>query len=81
MGLFPHNRNFVRTMVNAATQRPTLRVISDQIGNPTSAEALADVIMHIIRQIRDTGWKTQYAGIYHATGQRQAICTTWPARR
>ncbi|GCE91871.1 dTDP-4-dehydrorhamnose reductase [Komagataeibacter diospyri] len=68
----PYNRNFVRTMVDAATKRPTLRVVSDQIGNPTSADALADVIMHIIRQIRDTGWKAEYAGIYHATGQGQA---------
>ncbi|KAB8123268.1 dTDP-4-dehydrorhamnose reductase [Komagataeibacter medellinensis] len=68
----PYNRNFVRTMVEAAAKRPKLRVVSDQIGNPTSADALADVIMQIIACIRDTGWKTDYAGIYHATGAGHA---------
>ncbi|MBL7234872.1 dTDP-4-dehydrorhamnose reductase [Komagataeibacter oboediens] len=70
----PYNRNFVRTMVEAAARRPTLRVVSDQIGNPTSADALAQTIMHIIRQIRETGWKSDYAGIYHAAGQG---ATSW----
>ncbi|MCE2566117.1 dTDP-4-dehydrorhamnose reductase [Komagataeibacter sp. FNDCF1] len=68
----PYNRNFVRTMVEAAARRPELRVVGDQIGNPTSADALADVIMKIIARIRDTGWKADYAGIYHAAGEGQA---------
>ncbi|GBQ09547.1 NAD(P)-dependent oxidoreductase [Komagataeibacter rhaeticus] len=68
----PYNRNFVRTMIEAAARRPELRVVSDQIGNPTSADALADVIMHIIARIRDTGWRPEYAGIYHAAGEGSA---------
>ena len=68
----PYNRNFVRTMIEAAAKRPELRVVSDQIGNPTSADALAGVIMQIITRIRDTGWQADYAGIFHAAGEGSA---------
>ncbi len=68
----PYNRNFVRTMVNAAAQRPVLRVVSDQIGNPTSADQLADVIFRIIARIEENGWKAEYGGIFHAVGEGAA---------
>ena len=43
--------NFAKTMLKLAQSRETLNVIDDQIGAPTSAELLADVTAHAIRQV------------------------------
>lgn len=49
----PFGRNFVKTMLAAAEARAQLRVVGDQIGNPTSALDLADGILAIIASWRD----------------------------
>ncbi|GBQ79822.1 dTDP-4-dehydrorhamnose reductase [Gluconacetobacter johannae DSM 13595] len=69
-----HGRNFVRTMLNAGATHPTLRVVGDQQGNPTSADDLARAILDIVAAIRATGWRDAYAGIFHAVGSG---ATTW----
>lgn len=69
-----HGKNFVKTMVNAAAKNPALKVVGDQRGNPTSSDDLARAILDIIVVIGRTGWKPEYAGIYHAAGTGD---TTW----
>jgi dTDP-4-dehydrorhamnose reductase len=44
----PWGKNFVRTIVGAAQKRPTLRVVSDQLGRPSSAEQLAETSLDLL---------------------------------
>jgi dTDP-4-dehydrorhamnose reductase len=47
----PFGRNFVKTMLSLAQTRASIGVVSDQIGNPTSALDVADGILHIARAL------------------------------
>ena len=67
-----HGRNFVRTMLRLGRERPTLRVVDDQRGAPTSANAIADTLHRIVGQI--TGSSSQNWGLYHFTAAGE---TTW----
>ena len=51
--------NFVKTMLRLMSERATLNVVNDQVGSPTYAADLAQVILTIIDS---TQWE---AGIYH----------------
>ena len=68
--------NFAKTMLKLAQERDVLKVINDQIGAPTSAELLADVTAHAIRQVRAQPAKeqTDLTGIYHLVAGGQ---TSW----
>ena len=63
----PYGKNFVLTMLNAATRMPKLRVVADQIGCPTSAQDLATAILAVTDRLL-AGWRAEYAGLYHAAG-------------
>src|SRR5205823_8127476 len=43
-------RNFLRTIAGLARAKPELRVVADQIGAPTPAEAIADIAAQVIEQ-------------------------------
>ncbi len=65
-----HGHNFLKTMLRLARERPELRVVADQHGNPTYAPHLADAILAIAAKIGSgKPW-----GIYHATAAGE---TTW----
>jgi len=51
--------NFVKTMLRLMTERDTLNVVNDQVGSPTYAADLAQVILTILDS---SLWKS---GIYH----------------
>jgi dTDP-4-dehydrorhamnose reductase len=61
-------RNFMLTMIGAAKRMPKLRVVADQIGNPTNAGDLAQAIITIAAGIEQHGWRDSFHGVFHAVG-------------
>jgi dTDP-4-dehydrorhamnose reductase len=61
-----HGQNFLKTILRLIQEKTSLSVVSDQIGTPTSTEALADVTYKIIKAIlKDPNFKD--FGTYHMT--------------
>ncbi len=59
-----HGNNFVKTMIRLMKERPSLSVVSDQIGSPTYAKNLANAILTIIQSIYHKKVIPEY-GIFH----------------
>lgn len=55
--------NFVKTMIRLGKERSELGVIVDQVGSPTYAVDLAEVIIHIIES------KSEAYGLYHFSNE------------
>lgn len=62
------NRNFVKTMLHLFSTKDELGIVSDQFGQPTNANDLAEAVMKII----ETGHKT--FGIFHFSNEPE---TSW----
>ncbi|NOX40608.1 MAG: dTDP-4-dehydrorhamnose reductase [Alphaproteobacteria bacterium] len=60
-----HGSNFVKTMLRLAQSLDTLRVVSDQIGGPTPAAAIAKAVVEIAAQLVT---KQNLTGTYHFAG-------------
>jgi dTDP-4-dehydrorhamnose reductase len=61
--------NFLNTMLRLGATRPELRVVDDQRGSPTSAGAIAEATLRILREKADFP-----AGVYHMTAEG---ATSW----
>ncbi|WP_422002622.1 dTDP-4-dehydrorhamnose reductase [Reyranella sp.] len=61
--------NFLKTMVRLARERESLRVVSDQVGNPTATEDLAEAVLcaGAGAAASDDRW-----GTYHFAGSEEA---------
>lgn len=66
-----HGQNFVKTMLRLGAMRDRLTVVSDQIGGPTPARAIAAACLSIAEQLAADPAKT---GTYHFAG---APATSW----
>jgi dTDP-4-dehydrorhamnose reductase len=66
-----HGANFLKTMLRLGAERPELRIVADQHGAPTSAEAIANATVRILR---DTGAGKWTRGTFHMTA---GGATTW----
>lgn len=62
-----HGVNFVRTMQRLFAERDELTVVADQVGAPTWARAIAEVVSLIVMRNRMPERVAEDAGIYHLT--------------
>ncbi|MEO7469858.1 MAG: dTDP-4-dehydrorhamnose reductase [Sphingobium limneticum] len=67
----PFGNNFLRTMLRLAQTREMVSVVSDQLGNPTSALDIADAVMAIANNVLGSAEPT-LRGIFHMSGQGEA---------
>ena len=61
-------QNFLRTMLRLGADRPELRIVADQVGSPTSSDAIAAATVRILQAGPFT------PGVYHMTA---AGSTSW----
>jgi dTDP-4-dehydrorhamnose reductase len=71
--------SFVSKILAWATKQPSLRVVTDQIGNPTWARALAEVTAPLLAlgHLDPAAWMRPYAGVYHLAGDGAASRLEW----
>lgn len=60
----PYGKNFVKTMLQLTAERDSLKVVFDQVGTPTYAKDLAELILKVIKED-----KLGHTGIYHFSGE------------
>lgn len=67
------NDSFVTKVLQWARKNETLKIVSDQISNPTSARMLAEISAHVIAQ----PGVTKKSGLYHLAGRGYASRFDW----
>lgn len=65
-----HGANFVKTMLRLGADRPALRVVADQIGGPTPADAIAAACLTLAGALREGA----AGGTHHFAGAPE---TSW----
>ena len=61
--------NFMKTMLRLASERDTISVVNDQIGTPTNAVDLAEVLLKILTE--HSKLNTEHYGIYNFSNDGQ----------
>ena len=67
----PVGGNFVKTMLRLASDRDEVSVVSDQIGNPTSALDIADGILKVAANLAGSD-DPALRGVFHMTARGEA---------
>jgi dTDP-4-dehydrorhamnose reductase len=60
-------RNFLHTILRLGREREQLKIVDDQIGAPTSAEAITDATLAVISRLDARGDSGEASGVYHLT--------------
>ena len=70
---------FVTKVLQWAREKKTLRIVEDQIGNPTWCRTLAEITAQILGKEKRTlvDWIEQKKGIYHLAGKGNATRYEW----
>lgn len=68
----PYGGNFVKTMLRLAETRDEVGVVADQLGSPTSAPDLAEVIIAVAKALVARLDDASLRGIFHAAGAGEA---------
>ncbi|WP_169197019.1 dTDP-4-dehydrorhamnose reductase [Devosia sp. MC1541] len=68
----PFGNNFLKTMLRVGADRPELRVVADQLGNPTSALDIADTVLLVARNLKDQPDNRELRGVFHMVGAGEA---------
>lgn len=63
--------SFVNKILEWARKNPNLRVVDDQVGNPTWARSLAEMMGQLLEKADDSPFDyfEKYAGVYHLAGR------------
>ena len=68
-------KNFLHTMLRLGRERERLNVVDDQIGAPTTAEAITEATRAVLRQLAADGDDRLVSGVYHlACGGATSWC-------
>jgi dTDP-4-dehydrorhamnose reductase len=70
----PFGHNFVKSMLRLATGHDEIRVVADQIGNPTAAADVAAGILTVARNLVERPDRAEQYGLFHMAS---ATTATW----
>lgn len=71
--------NFVNKVLEWSREHPILRIVDDQISNPTWARSLAEATARLLAQAgtHPSAWLAEHKGLYHLAGNGHASRLEW----
>lgn len=69
-------KNFLLTMLRLAAEKPSLRIVGDQVGAPTWSRTIATLVAHVAAQgwTASSDWWQKKSGVYHLSADGS---TSW----